>query len=184
MLVHGNGFAVGGGAAERVRVELDARGGLPGFALIGLAGAPARDARERVQAAVLNSGFAFPRKRLTANLASGSAPRSGPAFDLVLACCVLAVQDEFDPERLGQIGLFAELGLGGDLRPCPSVSAVTQAAAAAGLSGLGVAQADLREAHAIGALPVAGLPSLAAVAALLRARPGGGGPRAGRAAVA
>jgi hypothetical protein len=39
MLVHGNGFAVGGGAAERVRVELDARGGLPGFALIGLAGA-------------------------------------------------------------------------------------------------------------------------------------------------
>jgi len=179
MLVHGNGFAVGGGAAERVRVELDARGGLPGFALIGLAGAPARDARERVQAAVLNSGFAFPRKRLTANLASGSAPRSGPAFDLVLACCVLAVQEQLDASRLARIGLFAELGLGGDLRPGTSAAAVAEAAGAAGLAGLVVADGDLRDARAAGAVAVAGLRSLTGVAALLSGRSGAGRARSG-----
>jgi magnesium chelatase family protein len=85
--------------------------------VIGLSGAAARDARERVHAAVFTSGFAFPRKRMTANLAPAASARSAPAFDLVLACCVLAAQEELDAARLSRIGLFAELGLGGDLRP-------------------------------------------------------------------
>jgi magnesium chelatase family protein len=180
MLVQAHGFAVSRGMVEHVRVELDARGGLPGFSLIGLGAGAARDARERVQAAVLNSGFAFPRKRLTANLAPAAAPKSGPAFDLVLACCVLAVQEQIDPIRLARIGLFAQLGLGGDLRPWPSVALVADAAAAAGLAGLVVADPDLAEARASRALPVVGLHALPDVVALLRARPGVGGSRGAR----
>jgi magnesium chelatase family protein len=182
MLVHAHGFAVNRGMAEHVRVELDTRGGLPGFSVIGLGGGAARDSRERVQAAVLNSGFAFPRRRLTANLAPAAPPRSGPTFDLVLACCVLAVQEQIDPNRLARIGLFAELGLGGDLRPCPSVAAATEAAGHAGLAGLVVAHADLRDARGADTLPVVGLRQLVDVAALLARRSGRGEPRRGRAA--
>jgi magnesium chelatase family protein len=184
MLVHAHGFALSRGSAEHVHVELDARGGLPGFSLVGLAGGAARDARERVQAAVLNSGFAFPRRRLTANLAPAVASRNAPAFDLALACCVLAAQEQIDPDRLARVGLFAQLGLGGDLRPWPWVAAAADAAAAAGLGGLVVAHADLAEARAADALPVVGLGRLADAVALLVARAGPARPRRARAPAA
>jgi magnesium chelatase family protein len=167
MLVHAHGFAVNRGIAEHVHVELDTRSGLPAFSVIGLAGGAARDARERVQAAVLNSGFGFPRKRVTVNLAPAAARRSGLAFDLALACCVLAAQEQIDPRRLARLGLFAELGLGGDLRSCESADAAAEAADRAGLAGLIVARGDLRHARAAGRLPVAGLGSLREVAAFL-----------------
>jgi hypothetical protein len=168
MLVHAHGFALSRGIADHVHVELDVRSGLPAFAVIGLGGGAARDARERVHAALLNSGFAFPRKRVTANLAPAVSARGAPAFDLVLACCVLASQDELDGARLARVGLFAELGLGGDLRPCEGVTAAAEAAGEAGLGGLIVARGDLAEARASRALPVAGLSTLHAVAELLK----------------
>lgn len=182
MLVHGHGFAIDRGVAEHVHVELDTRGGLPGFSVIGLGASAARDARERVQAAVLNSGFAFPRRRLTANLTPAAAPRGAPAFDLVLAGCVLAVQELIDAGRLARVGLFAELGLGGDLRPFPSAAAAAEAARQAGLAALVVAHADVAEARSAGALPVVGRGSLGGVAALLAAPLERSGARVERAA--
>jgi magnesium chelatase family protein len=173
MLVHANGFAIKRGTADYVHVELDVRGGLPGFSVIGLAGSAARDARERVQAAVLNSGFAFPRRRLTANLTPAVASGGGPAFDLALACCVLAVQEQVDPQRLVRVGLFAELGLGGDLRALESAAAAAEVAQAAGLAALIVAPANLAEAAAAGPLDVFGRDHLRDVAALLSARADG-----------
>ena len=59
-------------------VELDIRPGLPGFAIVGLADAAVREARERVRAAILNSGFEFPARRITANLAPGDVRKAGP----------------------------------------------------------------------------------------------------------
>jgi magnesium chelatase family protein len=170
MLVYAHGFAIKRGTAEHVHVELDVRAGLPGFAVIGLAGSAARDARERVQAAVLNSGFTFPRRRLTANLTPAVASGGGPAFDLALACCVLAAQEQVDPGRLVRVGLFAELGLGGDLRPCESAAVAAEVARAAGLAALIVAPANLGEARAAGPLSVLGRRHLRDVAASLSAR--------------
>jgi len=167
MLVHAHSFAINRGIAEHVHVELDTRGGLPAFAVIGLGSAAARDARERVQAAVLNSGFAFPRKRVTVNLAPAATRKGGRELDLVLACCVLAAEQQVDAGRLARIGVFAELGLGGDLRPCESPDAAAEAADRAGLAGLIVARGDLRQARAATRLPVAGLASLREVAAFL-----------------
>ncbi|HEY1778292.1 MAG TPA: magnesium chelatase domain-containing protein [Solirubrobacteraceae bacterium] len=177
MLVHGHGFALSRGVADHVRVELDVRGGLPAFSVIGLGGGAARDARERVHAALLNSGYALPRKRVTANLAPGVSARGAPAFDLVLACCVLASQDELDAGRLARVGLFAELGLGGDLRACEGVSAAAEAAGEVGLGGLIVARGDLAEARATRALPVVALSGLRAVVALLKQPPNANGRR-------
>jgi magnesium chelatase family protein len=167
MLVHAHGFAINRGIAEHVHVELDTRGGLPAFSVIGLGGGAARDARERIHAALLNSGFGFPRKRVTVNLAPAAARRGGPEFDLALACCVLAAQEQIDADRLARIGVFAELGLGGDLRPCESADAAARAADLAGLAGLIVAAGDLRHARGAGRLPVAGLGDLREVAGLL-----------------
>ncbi|HEX2701886.1 MAG TPA: magnesium chelatase domain-containing protein, partial [Solirubrobacteraceae bacterium] len=109
MLVCAHAFAIDRGAAAHVDIELDLRAGLPGLAVIGLGASTARDLRERVQAAVLNSGYGFPRRRVTVNVAP--APRRcGSELDLAVACCVLAVAGQLDRWRLERVGLCAELG--------------------------------------------------------------------------
>lgn len=174
MLVRAHSFVVDRGAAVHANVELDLRAGLPGLAVIGLGGGPARDLRERVQAAVLNSGFAFPRRRVTVNIAP-PAPRGGAELDLAVACCVLAAGGELDPARIVPVGLCAELRLGGELRGSGAGSAIADAAAAAGLAGIVVAPEDREPALLTQALPVASGATLAEVVRLLRtpARSGG-----------
>ena|SRR5579872_4839403 len=171
MIVRAHGFAIQRGTAEHVIVELDVRAGLPAFAVLGLAGAAARDARERVHAAVLNSGLAFPRRRMTVNLAPASVRRSGSELDLAIACCVVAADGLIDPARLVRYGLFAELGLGGVLRGCAGAATAAAAAGELGLEALVVARADACEARAAAALPVSGMRELREVVALLAAGP-------------
>jgi magnesium chelatase family protein len=168
MLVRAHGFTIDRGAAGHVDVELDLRAGLPGLAVIGLGGGPARDLRERVQAAVLNSGFGFPRRRVTVNIAP-PARRAGSELDLAVACCVLAAGGSIERGRLERIGLCAELGLGGELRAGGSGAAIADAASQAGLAGLVVADADREMAELAGSIPVAGAPTLRRVVELLSA---------------
>src|SRR4051812_38306070 len=85
-------FAIEGVDSQEVTVEVDVRRGLPGFTLVGLPDAAVREARERVRAAVINSGFEFPQQRLTANLAPADIRKAGPSFDLALAIALLAAQ--------------------------------------------------------------------------------------------
>lgn len=169
MLVRTHCFCVQRGIAEHVHVELDVRRGLPSFTVVGLAGAGARDARERVQAALVNTGVPLPRQRLTVNLAPASVRRTGSEFDLAIACCVVAAQGHLDGTRLARVALFGELGLGGLLRRCPGVALAASAAADAALAGLIVASGDTAEARSAGGLPVAGAADLAEVLALLAA---------------
>lgn len=166
MLVRAHGFTVDRGAAEHVDVELDLRAGLPGLAVIGLGSGPARDLRERVQAAVLNSGFGFPRRRLTVNIAP-PARRGGGELDLAVACCVLAAGGHIERARLERIGLCAELGLGGELRGCAGGAALADAGANAGLIGLVVADPDHEAVALAGQIPVAGVATLQRVVELL-----------------
>jgi magnesium chelatase family protein len=167
MLAIAHGFAVQHGIAEHVQIELDLRGGLPAFSVIGLAAGSARDVRERVQAAIVNSGLTFPRQRVTVNLAPASQRRSGAQFDLPIACAVLAAEGEINDARLARVGLFAELGLGGQLRPCPFVAVAAEAAAQAGLLGLIVAGEDLAEAREFARVQVLGREALRDVVTLL-----------------
>jgi len=171
MLVRAHGFAIQRGVAEHVVVELDVRAGLPAFALIGLAAGAARDARERVQAAVLNSGLSVPRKRVTVNLAPAGRSRNGSEFDLAIACCVVAAEGAIDPARLVRVGLFAELGLGGLLRPCAGAAAAAGAAGEARLELLIVSRADVDDAHGARAVAVAGARDLAGVVSRLSEPP-------------
>jgi magnesium chelatase family protein len=166
VLVRAHSLTVDRGAAGHVDVELDLRAGLPGLAVIGLGAGPARDLRERVQAAVLNSGFGFPRRRLTVTIAP-PARRAGGELDLAVACCLLAAGGEIPASRLERLGLCAELGLGGELRPCGGGAALADAAVDAGLVGLVIAEGDRAAAEHSGSIAVAGAGSLRAVVELL-----------------
>src|SRR6185312_17049049 len=90
MLARAHTFTIDGLRTRHVSVEVDVRRGLPAFTIVGLVDAAVREARERVHAAILNSGFEFPAGRVTANLAPGDVPKAGAALDLALACAVLA----------------------------------------------------------------------------------------------
>ena len=92
-------FALDGVESRRVWVEADIRSGLPAFTIVGLADKAVREARERVRSAITNSGFVFPQKRITVNLAPAYLRKIGPAFDLPLAMAMLAAGGQVERER-------------------------------------------------------------------------------------
>jgi magnesium chelatase family protein len=145
MLARAHTFTIEGLQTRRVTVEVDIRSGLPAFAIVGLADAAVREARQRVQAAILNSGYQFPASRITANLAPGDVPKVGPALDLALACALLAASGQLPRERLDSRALFGELALSGEVRPCQGTLAVAQATRQAGFSALLLAAEQARE---------------------------------------
>src|ERR1700736_1279236 len=136
MLARAHTFTIEGLQTRHVTVEVDIRAGLPAFTIVGLADAAVREARERVRTAILNSGYEFPGRRITANLAPGDWPKAGAGLDLALACAVLAASGQLPRERLESHALFGELALDGRLRACRGTLAVAQAAREAGLKGL------------------------------------------------
>ena len=89
-------------------VELDVRPGLPAFTIVGLADTAVREARERIQTAIRNSGYEWPPRRITANLAPGDLPKAGPGLDLALACAILAATGQVPAERLRRIAMFGD----------------------------------------------------------------------------
>jgi magnesium chelatase family protein len=155
MLARAHTFTIDGLHTRRVRVEVDVRRGLPAFTIVGLADAAVREARERVRAAILNSGYEFPARRITANLAPGDVPKAGAALDLALACAVLAASGQIPAERLDSHALFGELALDGRVRACRGTLAVAQATRKAGLPALLLAGERAAEAQLVERLHVA-----------------------------
>ena len=162
-------FAIDGLEPRPVSVEVDVRPGLPAFAVVGLADAAVREARERVRAAILNSGFQFPLRRITANLAPAHLPKVGPGFDLALALAVLAAGGQVPAHALDRWAVFGELSLGGQLRAGGGALAVAEGARRAGLRGLVLAEERADEAALVEGIEVAGARSLEGVVELLRA---------------
>ena len=105
-------------AAPEVQVEVHLANGLPSFTLVGLADIEVKESRERVRAALVNSGFAFPHnKRITVNLAPADLPKESGRFDLPIALGILAADGQLDAARLAQCEFAGELSLAGELRP-------------------------------------------------------------------
>jgi magnesium chelatase family protein len=186
MLARAHTFTIVGLQTRHVTVEVDIRAGLPGFTIVGLADAAVREARERVQSAIRNSGYEFPARRITANLAPGDVPKIGPGLDLALACAVLAATGQLPAERLESHALFGELALDGTVRACQQGTlAVAQATLEAGFSTLVLAPERAREATLIEGLEVAVVERLASAVRVLAGGPGDSLPEsAGRNAVA
>lgn len=103
--------------APLITVEVHAANGLPGLTLVGLPDTEVREARDRVRAAILNSGFEFPNRRLTVNLAPADLPKESGRFDLPIALGILAASGQLPASRLAGYEFAGELSLSGELRP-------------------------------------------------------------------
>jgi magnesium chelatase family protein len=168
MLARVSTFTIDGLEPRHVTVEIDVRVGLPNFTIVGLADRAVRESRDRVHAAILNSGFEFPQKRVTVNMAPAWLRKSGPGFDLAIACAILAVGGHVPAEALDGYAVFGELGLGGEIRPCRGALAVAEGTARAGIAGLIVPRERALEAALVDDLDVVGAGSLAEVTEILR----------------
>ncbi|HXD53936.1 MAG TPA: YifB family Mg chelatase-like AAA ATPase [Solirubrobacteraceae bacterium] len=167
MVALAHGFTIDGPQARHVAVEVDVRSGLPAFTIVGLADAAVREARERIQTAVRNSGFQWPARRITANLAPGDLRKAGPGLDLALACAILAATGELPAERLGTLALFGELGLDGRVRAAHGTLAVADAARRLGLRTLASSPEAAREAALVEGLAAVPVTDLRAAGRLL-----------------
>jgi magnesium chelatase family protein len=141
-------LAVGltGLAGHLVEVEADLATGLPGLALTGLPDTALNEARDRVRAALINSGESWPNRRITVNLQPATLPKHGSAFDLAIAVTVLAGAGQLPLAPLQGVVLLGELGLDGTVRPVRGVLPSVLAAARAGIRRVVVPLANAREA--------------------------------------
>ena len=101
--------------AVPIRVEVDIANGLPAFSIVGLPDASIRESADRVKSAIRNSGYTFPRKKITVNLSPADIRKEGPSFDLPIAIGVLAASGALDIEKLDAKYFMGELSLNGAL---------------------------------------------------------------------
>ena len=135
--------------ACRVHVEIDVSGGLPHFQLVGLPDASVRESRDRVRAAIRNSGFQFPVNRITINLAPGDVRKAGPAFDLPIALGMLAATGTVTRRDFAGIVHIGELSLDGAIPPARGVLPIAAEARRSGAKALLLPYDNLPEAAVV-----------------------------------
>ena len=160
-------FALEGLEPIPVTVEVDVRPGLPSFSIVGLGDAAVRESRERVRAALVNSGFEFPLRRIVANLAPASLRKTGPAFDAAIAAGLLAASEQIPILSLEGVSIFGELSLGGEIRPSRGTLAAAEGARSVGADLLLVAEERAGEAALVRDLKVGAVRDLRELAAVL-----------------
>jgi len=138
--------------ACRVHVEIDVSRGLPHFQLVGLPDASIRESRDRVRAAIRNSGFEFPVNRITINLAPGDVRKAGPAFDLPIALGMLAATGVVTRTDLAGIVHIGELSLDGSIQPARGVLPIAAEARRNGARALLLPYDNLAEAEVVSGL--------------------------------
>ena len=164
MLARVRSAAVLGIDAYLVDVETDIANGLPTFATVGLPHGAVKEGRERVYAAIANTGYTFPLRRITVNLAPADVRKEGSAFDLPIAVGILAATEQIGGERLSKVVVLGELGLEGAIRPVRGALPVALAARAAGVDALVLPKENLAEAGVVSGLRVLGASGLSELA--------------------
>lgn len=110
-----------GVAAPSVTIEVFLSGGLPTFAIVGLAETAVRESKDRVRGAIMSSNFKFPQQRITVNLGPADMRKSGGRYDLGIALGILVASGQVPGELLSLSEFYGELSLSGDLRPVPGI---------------------------------------------------------------
>ncbi len=155
-----------------ISVEVDIANGLPNFQIVGLAATSIKEARERVRAALKNSGFKFPAKRITVNLAPADLKKDGSAFDLAIAVGILVATSQLPPLSLEQKVFVGELSLDGELREVPGTLAMAlylkNSLGKNGGRELILPRGNALEASLVGGIFVKGVTNLQELAAYLR----------------
>jgi magnesium chelatase family protein len=167
-LARAHAIALVGVQGHAVEIEVDIENGMVALLLIGLPDTALREARDRIRSAIVNSGEAWPTRRITVGLSPASLPKRGSGFDLGIAMAILAAAGSVPAAALRGLVLIGELGLDGRVRPVPGVLPAAAAAAAAGFDAVAVATENAAEAALVPELRVIAAPSLSAFTAFIR----------------
>jgi magnesium chelatase family protein len=185
-MARAHAIAVAGVQGHAVEIETSIENGPPGLLLHGLPDAGAPETRDRIRAAVINSGLAWPQRRITVSLSPASLPKRGTGFDLGIAVAILAAAGSVRAAALAGTAFIGELGLDGRIRPVPGVLPAVTAAAAAGFTRVVTSPTNLSEAALVPGVQVVAPATLAALTGWLsRGTPAGdaavqvAGPAAG-----
>jgi magnesium chelatase family protein len=162
-----NSCAVVGLDGAKVEVEVDIAPGLPSFTIVGLPDTAVQEARERVRAAIRNSGCLFPNKRITVNLAPADLKKEGPAYDLPIAVGILLSSEQLTAD-VSQTLFLGELSLDGSLRHTHGILPMVALAREKGLSNILVPASDAKEASLIEGVEITPVGSLAELIRHLR----------------
>jgi magnesium chelatase family protein len=152
-----------------VEVEVDTGQGLPGMTIVGLPDTAVQESRERVQAAIRNTGLHYPRKRIVVNLAPATVRKEGPAYDLPIAVGVLLMMEVLPAESADNALVIGELSLDGKVRHTRGVLPMAAVAREQGFQRIFVPEADAAEAALIPDLEVIPVPTLSSLFAHLAA---------------
>ena len=153
-----------------VEVEVDTAQGLPGMDIVGLPDTAVQESRQRVMAAIKNAGFAYPRKRLTVNLAPGSVRKEGPVYDLPIALGILACMEIIPTEALNDGLVIGELSLDNSVRHVRGILPMAVIAREQGLKRFFVPLQDAAEAALIPEIEVIPVESLSALVSYLNGK--------------
>jgi len=167
-LARTHSIALVGVQGHPVEIEADIENGLVGLMLVGLPDTALREARDRIRAAIVNSGEKWPNRRMTVGLSPASLPKRGSSFDLGIAVAIVAADGAVPPARVGGLMFLGELGLDGRLRPVRGVLPAVAAAAAAGFGVVAVPTENAPEACLVPGLRVVAAPTLGALLEWLR----------------
>ena len=173
-MARAHAIALAGVRGYAVEIEASVENGPAGLLLHGLPDTAAPETRDRIRAAIINSGQAWPQGRITVSLSPASLPKRGTGFDLPIAVAILAAAGTVQDAALAGTVFIGELGLDGRLRPVPGVLPAVIAAAAAGFARVVVPPQSLPEAALVPGARVVAPAGLAALAGWLnRGAPAG-----------
>ncbi len=164
--------AVIGVTGHVVEIEADIANGLVGMILVGLPDTALREARDRIRAAIANSGEQWPQRKITVGLSPASLPKRGSWFDLAIAIGILAAAGKVPKAAAAGVMFFGELGLDGRLRPVCGVLPAVASAVEKGFGKVMVAEQNAAEAALVPGVRVIAADSLTMAADWLRGRPG------------
>ena len=162
MLVKVYGAAVQGVDATIVTIEVNTSRGIK-FFLVGLPDAAVKESNERIRAALLNTGYKFPRNQITVNMAPADIRKEGSAYDLPIAIGILAAGDVVATDKLSRYLIMGELGLDGNLMPIKGALPIAIKARELGYEGFILPNQNAREAAVVNNLNVYGVDNIVQV---------------------
>lgn len=137
-----------------IEIEVDISNGLPVFSIVGLPDSAIRESKDRVKAAINNSGYKFPTKKITVNMAPADLKKEGSGFDLPIAIGILKASEIVTAERADDYSFIGELSLDGSLRPVSGILPMVLRAKQAGKRGVVIPDGNKREAAIVDEIEV------------------------------
>lgn len=143
-----------------VTVEVDISNGLPAFDIVGLPDASVKESKERVRAAIKNSGYVCPTKRITVNLAPADRKKEGPSYDLPITVAIMLASEQIDKGSVDGCAFLGELSLDGELRGVNGVLPMVIHAKESGIKTVFLPLSNAAEASVVTGIDVIGIKTL------------------------